>query len=236
MYISLSEVETVVSKATEAVGLSPGLGEDAGRAARYMMACGVGSLMAFVDALEAVDEGLSTGFDIESAITGAFNPKSTDRTLSALCAGPSACDLILSWNNAEWCDSPIILKDVDVPVVILFEILVASSNLDKNKSITWTVSGGRVAEAVCWRGSLAMIKGEFRDLLIADSTKIMMRLATWDPNCLTMIIVRHLQREAAEVDGEMWLRIKGYADRLLVESTEASRLTGAGSGIVVDTD
>ena len=84
MHVSLSEVETTVCKAAMAVGLPLGLGEDAGRAARRMMALGVGSFAAFCDAFDAVDQRRSTGFDLERARTGDFGPKPAGRLLSAL--------------------------------------------------------------------------------------------------------------------------------------------------------
>ena len=96
MHVSLSEVETTVCKAAMAVGLPLGLGEDAGRAARRMMALGVGSFAAFCDALDAVDQRRSTGFDLEPARTGVFGPKPAGRLLSAIRAGPSACDLVVA--------------------------------------------------------------------------------------------------------------------------------------------
>ena len=236
MHVSLSEVQTTVCKAAVAVGLPLGLGEDAGRAVRHMMACGVGSLAAFVDALDAVDKGRSTGFDADRAIAGDFGPKPADRLLSALRAGPSACDLVVSAAITDMGYGRITLTDVDVPIVILFEALVASADMDKGQCVAWTVGGGGAIEAVCWRGSLALIKGAPEDLLATGPAEIIMYLVARKPRVPAITVAQRIQRDAVEIDEATWRRVMTYADRLLIEASENSRLTGAGSGVVVDTD
>ena len=64
MHVSSSEVEAVVVKAVMGVGLAPGLGEDAGRAAKLMLRSSLGTLADLADALDAVDGGTSVGFDL----------------------------------------------------------------------------------------------------------------------------------------------------------------------------
>ena len=96
MHVSLSEVEAAVAKAAMAVGLPPGLGEDAGRAARLMLRTGLGALSDLVDALDAVDDGASVGFDADRVSAGMLVPANGARQLSALRAGPTACDLLLA--------------------------------------------------------------------------------------------------------------------------------------------
>jgi len=219
-----------------AVGLPLGLGEDAGRAVRHMMACGVGSLAAFVAALDAVDKGRSTGFDADRAIAGDFGPKPADCLLSALRAGPSACDLVVSAAITDMGSGRITLTDVDVPIVILFEALVASADMDKGQCVAWTVSGGGAIEAVCWRGSLALIKGAPEDLLATGPAEITMYLVARKPRVPAITVDQRIQRDAVEIDEATWRRVMTYADRLLIKASENSRLTGAGSGVVVDTD
>ncbi len=235
MHVSLSEVQTTVCKAAVAVGLPLGLGEDAGQAARRMMASGVGSFAAFVDALDAVDEGRSTGFDADRAIAGDFGPKPAGRLLSAIRAGPSACDLVASAASTDIGLGRITLTNVDVPIVILFEALVASVDMDKGQCVAWNVGGGGAIEAVCWRGSLALIKGAPEDLLATDSAEITMHLVAREPRVRAITVDQRIQRDGVEIDEVTWRRVKTYADRLLVDATETSRLTGAGAG-VVDTD
>ena len=229
MHVSLSEVETTVCKAAMAVGLPLGLGEDAGRAARRMMALGVGSFAAFCDALDAVDQRRSTGFDLERARTGDFGPKPAGRLLSAIRAGPSACDLVVSAARTN-----ITLADVDVAVVVLFEVLAASAAIEQGWRVAWNTGGGAI-EAVCWQGALMLIKGAPEDLLATTSADITLCPVTHEPRGPAITIDQRRQRDGVEIDRATWQRAKSYADRLLVAATEASRLTGAGAGIV-DTD
>ena len=235
MHVSLSEVQTTVCKAALGVGLPLGLGEDAGRAARRMMASGVGSFAAFVDALESVDEERSTGFDADCAIVGNFGPKPADRLLSAIRAGPSACDLVASAARTDIGFERIVLTNVDVPIVILFEALVTSADGEMGQSVAWTVCGGGSIEAVCWQGSLVLIKGTCEDLLVTEAAEITMCLVTRKPSVVAITVDQRIQRDAVEIDEATWHRIRTYANRLLVVATESSRLTGAGAG-VVDTD
>ena len=231
----MSEVQTFVWQAAVAVGLPLGLGEDAGRAARSMVASGVGSFAAFVDALDAVDKGRSTGFDTDRAIGGNFCPKPASRLLSAMCAGPSACDLVASAASAQFRRGRITLIDVDAPIVILFEALVASGGMDQGQCVAWNAGGGGPIEAICWRGSLVLTKGAPEDLLATGSAEISMHLVAREPSKRAIVVDQRIQRDGAEIDEATWRRLAAYAERLLVATTETSRLTGAGAG-VVDTD
>ena len=235
MHVSLTEVQTTVCKAAVAIGLPLGLGEDAGRAARRMMVSGVGSFAAFVDALDAVDTGQSTGFEADRAITGDFGPKPAGRLLSALHAGPSACDLLASAARTDLGYGRITLTNVDVPIVILFEVLVALDNMDKGQCVAWHVGGTGAIEAVCWQGSFALIKGVPDDLLATGSAEITMHLVARKPRVQATTIDQRIQRNSVEIDEATWRRVTTYADRLLVEATETSQLNGAGAGLV-DTD
>ena len=55
LQVSLSEIETSICKAVSATNLAVSFGEDAGRAARCMVESGIGSLVAFVEALDALN-------------------------------------------------------------------------------------------------------------------------------------------------------------------------------------
>ena len=231
MHVSLSEVETTLCKAAVAVGLPLGIGEDAGRAARHMMALGIGSFAAFCDALDTVDCGRSTGFDLERAAAGDFGPKPAGQLLSALRAGPSACDLAVAAAGAD-----ITLAHVDVAVVILFEVLAASAETDQGQCVAWQAAGGGAIEAVCWRGSLVLNKGAPEDLKATATADITLHPVTREPQGRAITIDQRLQRDGVEIDQATWRRATTYAERLLVAATEASRQTGAGDGNVVDTD
>ena len=235
MHVSLSEVQTTVCKAAVAIGLPLGLGEDAGRAARRMVTSEHGSLAAFVDALDAVEERRSAEFHTERAIAGAFNPAEPGHHLSALRAGPSATDLLRSTAQTSEGLGRVTLTDIDVPAVILFQALAASVDRDAGLSVFWLADGGEAIEAVCWRGSLALIKGSPKDLLAADAADMTMSLVAREPRELAIAVDQRIQRNGVEIDEATWGRLTNYADRCMVEATETSLLSGAGAG-VIDTD
>ena len=85
------------------------------------------------------------------------------------------------------------------------------------------------------KGALALIKGMPEDLLAIGSAQITMHLVVREPEVQTITIDQQIQRNAVEIDESTWLRVTTYADRLLVDATETSQLTGAGAGLV-DTD
>lgn len=236
MHVSLSEIQTTVCKAAVAVGLPLGLGEDAGWAARRMMAIGVGSFAAFVDAIDTVDDGRSTGFDADRAIAGSFGPQPAGLLLSAIRAGPSVCDLVALATGTDIEFAPLTLTDVDIPSVILFEVLAATADRDRGLCVAWNAGGGSEIDAVCWRGTLVLIKGAPEDLHATDSAEITIRLVMQEPLEQGFTVDQRIQREAVEIDDATWRRITTYADRLLVVASETSRLTGAGAGDVIDTD
>ena len=236
MHVSLSEIQTTVCNAALAVGVPLGLGEDAGWAARHMMLIGFGSFAVFVDALDAIEGGRSTGFDADRAIDGKFGPEPTGLLLSAIRAGPSACDLVTSTAATDIKFSPITLTAVDVPSVILFEILAATVDMDQGQCVTWNTGDRGKFEAICWRGSLVLIKGTPEDLLLPDPADITMHLVARKPPEQGMTVNQRIQREAVEIDAATWHRVTTYADRLLVVATETSRLIGAGAGGVIDVD
>ena len=231
MHVSLSEVQTTVCKAAVAIGLPLGLGEDAGRAARCMMVSGVGSFAAFVDALDAVDKGQSTGFEADRAITGDFGPMPAGRLLSALHAGPSACDLLATATRTDLGYSRITLTDVDVPIVILFEVLVALDNMDKGQCVAWTVGGGGAIEAVCWRGSLALVKGAPEDLLATGPAEIIMYLVARKPRVPAITVDQRIQRDAVDIDEAIGDHLSG---RIRQQPVGIFRLVNPATGIGIE--
>ena len=230
MQVSLSEIETSICKAVSAVNLPLGFGEDAGRAARCMAESGIGSLAAFVDALDALDNGQSTGFDTESAVMGEFIPKSAGQYLSALHAGPSACDLLVSAASTEPEFRKITLNDVDIPLVILFVSLVASTDMNMGLHLLWSKENN--IEAVCWQGSLIMIKGTPENLCVSGPTELSILLVAKPPKGLETACNEPIQGKLIDIDEVIWRRIIAYTSRLLVEATKTSRLTGAGAGVI----
>ena len=80
-----------------------------------------------------------------------------------------------------------------------------------------------------------LIKGAPEGLLATGSGTITMHMVARQPRMPAIIVDQRIQRDGVEIDEATWRRVTTYGDRLLVEATETSRLTGAGAG-VIDTD
>ena len=186
MHVSLSEVEAAVVKATMAVGLPPGLGEDAGRAARLMLRSGLGTLSELVDALDAVDGGASVGFDAACVSAGRLVPVDGAKRLSALQAGPTACDLLLAAAAAgggagrrrrgtitqaaadtvrprdvrgPGSGSVVTLAAVDCPTLVLHEVIDVSRGAGAAFPVAWSIDGGPRVEVLCRHGVASLGSG-----------------------------------------------------------------------------
>ena len=236
MHVSLSEIQSTICKAALGVGLPLGLGEDAGWAARTMMTNGIGSISGFAEALDAIEEGKSTGFDADRAGAGYFTSKPAGLLLSAIWAGPSTCDLVASTTSRNSKFSTITLINVDIPSVILSEVLESTVDVPQGRCVAWNSGSNDEIEAVCWRGSLSLIKGMRKDLLLNAPADITIQLVNQKPPDQSMDVDRRIQREAVEINASSWRRITIYADRLLVDASDTSRLTGAGAGSIIEVD
>ena len=165
MHVSLSEVEATVAKAAMGVGLPPGLGEDAGRAAALMLRSGLGALSDLAGALDAVDGGASAGFDTDRVAARRLVPANGAAQLSALRAGPTACDLLLAAAGPAGGDgrdaaasasvgttrprgirgpgpgNVVTLAAVDYPTVVLHHVLDVSRSIDTPLLVAWFPPG-----------------------------------------------------------------------------------------------
>lgn len=232
MHISLAEVQTSISKATLAIGLPIAHGADAGSAARYMMEIGLGSFAAFVDAIDSLEAGKSIEFGANQAIKGTFLAARTGKQLSALHAGPSACDLIVSSTPGLTSYQRITLTDIDVPIVILFELLNGLKNFEAGVYVGWNEGTKGQVKLLCWKGSLVFIKGEKTDLAPTGPQIITVDVVKKKPRNLIIPAGRHVQRTFVNINQKTWRRVAKYASRQLVQSTITSKLSGAGAGIV----
>lgn len=234
MHVSLSELEATLMKAASGVGLPLGLGQDWGRAARWMAGNGYDPLAVLVDALDAVDRGRSGGFDAGQAIHGSFVPDPPADCLSSLRAGPSACDLLVSAALGDRQPRAIALAAVDFPAVILMAARAASRAMTGALVLAWRSAEGATIEATCQAGRLSVKPGAGDPLSLPGPAA--MTLSLIDPRPLDGATTGGDDRkEGASVDEASWRRLAAFADRYLVEATETSRLKGAGAGLV-DTD
>ena len=261
MHVSLSEVEAAVAKAVMAVGLPAGLGEDAGRAARLMLRSGIGTLSDLVDALDAVDGGASVGFDADGVSAGRLVPVDGAKRLSALRAGPTACDLLLVAAGSAGGDgrapvtpaavdtarprdargrgsgNVVTLAAVDCPTVVLHEVLDVSRHVDAAFLVAWSTGGGPGIEVLCRGGVASLGNGAPAGASGAGPAEMSIGVVETTPDqgagtCGGEVGGLGEDGGGAEVEETAWRRLCAHAARHLVEGSERSRLSGAGAGVV----
>ena len=237
MHVSLSELETTLWKAALGAGLPLGLGEDAGRAARHMAVSGIGSLTAYVDALDAVEAGRAGACDASRAVSGDFVSASEGRWLSAFHAGPSACDLLVATALQGEDLNRITMAQVDAPAMILFEALGASERIARAILVRRQPTDGKPVEAVCRQGGLDFTRGSPEEFLAPGPADLSLDLVNVEPggqDAASRPILPDpcILKSGPTVDEAVWQRLADYAKRRLVEATAASRMTGAGAGLV----
>jgi len=236
LHVSLSEVESTISKAVMGVGLPVGLGDEAGLAARHMMGAGLGIGTLFENALQAVDQNRSVGFKIDNSCPVRFTPDINGLLLSSIISGPSAFDLASLITIEKGEPATVTLSRVDVPGIILFEALANTLDAPLGHCVSWNRTGKRSVKAICWDGSLYLIKGVPVELLMGGPSDITITPILEKPSNKGIKFEPRAQDAAIEIDAPSWQKIKTYADRLFVGSTETSRLFGAGSGGLIETD
>tara|TARA_Y100000590_G_scaffold466401_1_gene641659 strand:+ start:45 stop:749 length:705 start_codon:yes stop_codon:yes gene_type:complete len=230
MQVSLGEIQTIIYRSGLAIDLPVGIAVDISLAARRMLSDNFGSLVPFVKAFNYFAHDQSDEFKFYDATKGIFYPKSEKKLLSSLFAGPSACDL-LSVKHSESELQIITLNIVDIPVVILYQALVASNYLKVGITLSWHGSSNTKFEAICWEGSLSLIEGNVEELFKIIPAKMILSTTIDKPNISSFISSNSFGKAAVEIDKEIWGYFLELADCLLVEATEASRLTGAGARI-----
>ena len=189
---------------------------------------GVGDPAVFAAALEAVDTGRSVGADAVRARAGHLAPDDDASPLSALLAGPTACDGLLSAADA----TAVTLSAVDHPAVVLFEALEACDGLAGELRVDWRHPEGAAIEVV--RRGDGMIDGLADRRTLAGHGPVDMRLALIGGRVPPPAAPARpdVLAEGVAVDDACWRCIAAFAARLLVDGTKASRLSGAGAGVV----
>lgn len=236
MHVSLNELDSVVQKAARGVDLPLGYGEDAGRLARRMAEFGVDATRPMAEALELLDAEGSLDPDVEKALTGHFAPVHREGTLSALWTAPALRDWLLV--SAGQGAQPVAeLGPVDVPLIVLFSCLEASAQLEVDLCFSRIGADGDELQACCRRGALHAQRATLAALAEPASwhLRIAPRTSGGTGSLAALATAGQPRENGIDVDAGVWRRLTRLAERCLVESTEQSRESGAGAGII-DTD
>jgi len=234
MRLSYNELYTNVKKGCIAVGVAIGVAEDAARSACNGVKSGMDCLEQLAVALDEIHGLRSSAYDSEQALRGSFISINAHTSLSALNAAPSACDLTILepiQKYKELQTGRIKLTRVDVPALIIYEALKVSRNLQKDDCIWWELNNKIEGEGLCLRGTLIILHGSYK--AISNCRNCSMTMKKIKQKNSHMSLTAHVGTVDNEnIDSKAWGRITEYADMLLVETSESSRMEGAGAGIV----
>ena len=232
MRVSLNEIQTAIFKACIAVGLPVGISQDASHTARHIFPKYIGSMQPFVDAIFEVDNNSSKPFNMPDALKGVFRSATTDTNLSCLYAAPTVCDQILIRNKNTQSRSSIKLIDLDIPAVVVFEIMFITGFINNNVRIIWQVDQGNKMHGVCSNGTLTFSHGNYNDFLSLKNAT----LSLYIPNYISSLKNSYSDKldllQNLNIENKTWKCLSECADRLLIPSSDMSRLTGAGAGTI----
>lgn len=225
MICSLNQVEQIVRKAARGAGLSWGLADDVGKALRYLHAYHLNGVQALLPVLHrhAHDDYSQLApvslSDTWHAKSGLLDPLITGAALSDCLANDK-------FSQPNETPTPIPIDVASIAYPLLVAGFIGNVAEIENRVFTLSWSGVRLD---CSRGNLTVVgephaveteTAESMRCCLADSTKPEHQPSQRVP-----------QVGGIEIESEIWNCLDEYASRTYVESTEASRLAGAGSGL-----
>ena len=242
LILSFNEILFYFTRAAVGVGVPVGLAEDFGRSSVWIGSCGLDPARITSNALQALDCGRS-GLNAtltEGKKETVLTPTGGKR-LSALQAGSAVCDWISEKTEDARKSKQFIAKNVDYPFLAAAEV--GLSNFE-GWEICWQASEDlHCSVLICeggsweasWRGreipeqtAAADVKFVHMESPIFNSEKLHEKITYSGKNR------KHVLETGVPVY-ESWSIIHTFFSRCLVPSTEESRKSGAGAGLV-DTD
>ncbi len=222
MFRSLNEIELTARKATRGCGLPWGIADETGKAIRWLHIFGLDGVSGLLSVLEQyrhqapIDYAPQSLQGIWCARTGTLNP---------LLSGVSLCDCIglLQHRTIETAKIGYPLLTAGFLGNSLLGNTLAESLLGQNQSIQLKWSGVTLE---LQQNQLA-VRGNKDDLEIKVSEQLICQRITLasDTEQRQMLIGDVM------VDDKCWKKLEEYAFNIYVETTEASRISGAGAGL-----
>ena len=240
--LSFNEIMFFFTRAAVGAGLPYGLAEDFGRSSIWIAAGGLDPAAITANALKSLDQAQST-LSASQTENGAETVlrSSGEKQLSTLFAGPSACD----WISAKAADSNknqyFSAKHVDHP--FLLAAAVGALNYG-SWEISWQDSGGTLCAVLTaqhgnwktsWDSTHISLMSSSADVTIKSVESSLFKAEKWKGKTSYSEKNRKLVLETGVQVYEAWPIIHSFFSHCLVPSTEESRKSGAGAGLV-DTD
>ena len=240
--LSFNEIMFFFTRAAVGAGLPYGLAEDFGRSAIWIAAGGLDPAAISANALKSLDEAQST-ISASQTENGAETVlrSSGEKQLSALLAGPSVCDLISASSADSNKNQYYSAKNVDHPFMLAAAIGALNSG---SWEICWQDSGGScyavlTAQHANWKTfwdptDISQMSAA-ADVTIKSVESSLFKAEKWKGKTSYSEKNRKRVLETGVQVYETWPIIHSFFTRCLVPSTEESRKSGAGAGLV-DTD
>ena len=237
--LSFNEIMFFFTRAAVGAGLPYGLAEDFGRSAIWIAAGGLDPAAISANALKSLDEAQST-ISASQTENGAETVlrSSGEKQLSALLAGPSVCDLISASSADSNKNQYYSAKNVDHPFMLA--AAVGSFN-SRSWEISWHDSRGTLyavltAEHGNWKTSwdsadISLMSGA-ADVTIRSVERSFFNADKWNGKKSYSEKNRERVLETGVQVYEAWPIIHSFFSRCLVPSTDESRKSGAGAGLV----
>lgn len=215
----LNEVEAMGKRAARGAGLSWGLAEEAGKAARWLVARGLPGVEQLADCLTRNDKHAYAEL-MPSDVDGVWQAPAGP--LCPLIAGAALCD-----RAAEIAGERVIeLGETAQPLLIVPYVAGAAKLTGTAMAIGWdevTVTLSPCGER---------IEGNRDDLTALSTDSVRCKRAEHADELFTPANgLAAPAMPAAPIDAAAWNRLKTFAQRTYAPATEASRLSGAGAGL-----
>ena len=225
--MSLNEIGSLVKGASLGAGLAQGLAEEAAKTAMWLAGAGLDRGEVLSEALDRTADHWRRDRLFDACAACLDGRPDENGAASALCVGPLALDRLCL-------ESPLHLGAVDLPVLLLALAAWRSRELGFGVVLHWTGIGSPV-EAHCRDGSVALLAGDPGNLVSDRDRPITITRLADDAEMPVddFAAARRAAIEQGVTLGEAARkRIEVHFLRSLVEATEASRLSGAGAGLV----
>ena len=239
--LSFNEISFFFTRAAVGVGVPFGLAEDFGRTSIWIGGAGLDPAKVTSPVLQALDDGLSSlGASLTESAGETVVVAFSGKQLSALQAGSTVCDWISAKTEVSKKNHHIVAKNVDHPFLIAAAL--ASFNY-AGWEICWQGLEGSICKVmICvngswktsWSGSKIPSQSSSSDVMIIPAGSMLSSTENWVKQIVYSEKNKTRMLESGVPVYESWPVIRRFFSRCLVPSTDQSRMTGAGAGLVDD--
>jgi Protein of unknown function (DUF3726) len=212
MTYSLNEVEAMCRRAARGAGLSWGMAEEAGKAARWLSAHSLPGPAILLSLLEQND---GTAYEDLAPMNVEGEWRSPEGRLCPLIAGAALCD-----RSARFGEGKVHrLGPTSHPVLLAPYAAAAARQSGRQIHLSWQGAD------LYFSGTECMARAADRALLVAQVDTVDCTSCDQQPGTAFQLNSR------AEITPQVWKSLAALAQRTYAPATEESRISGAGSGL-----